>query len=114
MKFLLFLAGSLFACAGIYFLRRITFPELSDITLTHIGRFMLQPDLWVGTFLYGLAFLVFLVILNRYEVSSAVPSLLGTYLVTVSIFSILVFSEAITVNKAIAYALIIGGVWLLS
>lgn len=114
IKYGLFLIGSLLACIGIYFLRRISFPVFSDITLMHLWRFIWQPDLWIGTFFYGGAFLVFLLILNKYEASSAVPALLGTYLITVSIFSIVVFSEAVTVSKLIAYALIIGGVFLLS
>jgi multidrug transporter EmrE-like cation transporter len=113
-KYAFFLAGSLLACVGIYFLRRISFPALSEVTAMAIWRFICQPDLWIGTLFYGGAFLVFLLILNKYEASSAVPALLGTYLITVSIFSIVVFSEAVTVSKLIGYALIIGGVFLLS
>lgn len=114
MKFLFFFAASLLACIGIYFLRRINFPALSDITFYHALRFFMQPDLWIGTIFYGGAFFVFLIILNRYEISSAVPSLLGTYLVTIGIFSFLFLKEAITVSKIMAYALIIGGIWFLA
>lgn len=113
IKPLLLVTTCLLAMTGILFLRRINFPTLTNLSVDSILNFLTQPNLWIGTFFSGVAFLFYLWVLTKYETSSVVPALLGINLVIISIFSIVFFQEALTLTKIGAYGLIFGGMWLL-
>ncbi|MFN4164150.1 MAG: hypothetical protein ACK4GK_06220 [Ferrovibrio sp.] len=115
VKYALFLVGALLASIGVYFLRRIDLVSLvGNFTWQGLLGVVLDIDLWIGVFFYGLAFVVFLFIINRYEVSSAMPALMGVYIITLSVFSYFVFGDAMSLQKLAAYGLIIAGIALLS
>jgi drug/metabolite transporter (DMT)-like permease len=113
IKLFLLLVTGILATTGISFLRRVTFPALSNISFDDIIAFLLQPALWIGIFFSGVTFLLYLWILAKYETSSIVPALFGINLVVLSIFSVLFFNESLTFVKVGGYAMIFGGMWLL-
>lgn len=112
-KILLLIITGILATTGIAFLRRITFPALTDISFESICTFLLQPSFWIGIFFSGITFLLYLWILAKYETSSIVPALFGINLVVLSIFSVLFFDESLTTVKIGGYAMIFGGMLLL-
>jgi multidrug transporter EmrE-like cation transporter len=70
--------------------------------------------LWGGIALFGLAFVLYSLVLSRINLSIAYPVMTSLGLVIISLVSILVFKEVITGVQAGGLLLIIIGVWLVS
>lgn len=70
--------------------------------------------LWGGIALFGLAFVLYSIVLTRVNLSIAYPVMTSLGLVIISLVSILVFKEVITGVQAGGLLLIIIGVWLVS
>lgn len=70
--------------------------------------------LWGGVALFGLAFVLYSLVLSRVNLSIAYPVMTSLGLVIISLVSILVFKEVITGVQAGGLLLIIIGVWLVS
>lgn len=70
--------------------------------------------LWGGIALFGLAFVLYSVVLSRVNLSIAYPVMTSLGLVIISLVSVLVFKEVITGVQAGGLLLIIIGVWLVS
>ncbi len=113
MKLSLLVLTSVLATIGILFLRKVTFPALSNISTNVVFDFIGQSSLWLGLFFSGITFLLYMWCLSKFETSFVVPALLGINLVVLSFFSIWFFGESITPTKIGAYSLIFAGMWLL-
>ena len=70
--------------------------------------------LWAGLALFGLAFVLYSLVLTRVNLSIAYPVMTSLGLVIISLVSVLVFKEVITGVQAGGLLLIIIGVWLVS
>ncbi|MGE5543811.1 MAG: DMT family transporter [Bacillota bacterium] len=70
--------------------------------------------LWGGIILFGLAFILYSLVLARINLSIAYPVMTSLGLVIITLVSILVFKEVITGLQAGGLLLIIIGVWLVS
>ncbi len=70
--------------------------------------------LWAGIALFGLAFILYSLVLTRVNLSIAYPVMTSLGLVIISLVSLLVFKEVITGLQAGGLLLIIIGVWLVS
>ncbi len=70
--------------------------------------------LWAGIALFGLAFVLYSLVLTRINLSIAYPVMTSLGLVIITLVSILVFKEVITGIQAGGLLLIIIGVWLVS
>lgn len=70
--------------------------------------------LWGGIALFGLAFVLYSLVLSRVNLSIAYPVMTSLGLVIISLVSVLVFKEVITGVQAGGLLLIIIGVWLVS
>lgn len=70
--------------------------------------------LWGGIALFGLAFVLYSLVLSRVNLSVAYPVMTSLGLVIISLVSILVFKEVITGVQAGGLLLIIIGVWMVS
>jgi len=70
--------------------------------------------LWAGIALFGLAFILYSLVLTRINLSIAYPVMTSLGLVIITLVSILVFKEVITGIQAGGLLLIIIGVWLVS
>ncbi len=70
--------------------------------------------LWAGIALFGLAFILYSLVLTRINLSIAYPVMTSLGLVIITLVSILVFKEVITGIQAGGLLFIIIGVWLVS
>lgn len=114
IKYLLFVLASILAATAVFFFRQIKLPPFSfGISFFELFSIVKQPKMWVGVMLYGVAFLFFLYIVHSYEVSSAVPSLLGTYIIVLALMGHFILGEEVILQKIVAYSLIIAGIALL-
>lgn len=69
---------------------------------------------WVGIALFGLAFVLYSVVLTKINLSIAYPVMTSLGLVIISVVSVLFFKEVITNWQMVGLLLIIIGVWLVS
>lgn len=69
---------------------------------------------WAGITLFGLAFVLYSMVLTRVNLSIAYPVMTSLGLVIISLVSVLVFREALTFTQIGGIILIIAGVWLVS
>lgn len=69
---------------------------------------------WGGIALFGLAFVLYSVVLTKINLSVAYPVMTSMGLVIISIVSVLTFKEVITSWQLVGLILIIAGVWLVS
>jgi drug/metabolite transporter (DMT)-like permease len=112
-KILLLIVTSVLSATGIAFLRKVSLPQLTHLSVSAIGDLLIQPNFWYGVFFSAITFLLYLWAITKYDASFVVPALLGINLATISIYSVLFFGETITLAKISAYALIFCGMWLL-
>lgn len=64
----------------------------------------------IGFFVYGLSFLLYAILLTRYDLSFLNPVTIGITSILIFTSAVIVFGEAITVAKIIALLLIVVGV----
>lgn len=69
---------------------------------------------WGGIALFGLAFILYSLVLTKVNLSIAYPVMTSLGLVIISLVSLLVFKEVITSTQVGGLLLIIIGVWLVS
>lgn len=69
---------------------------------------------WLGIALFGLAFIVYSMVLSKVNLSIAYPVMTSLGLVIISLVSMLAFREIITTLQWLGLFLIITGVWLVS
>lgn len=69
---------------------------------------------WGGIALFGLAFVLYSVVLTKINLSIAYPVMTSLGLVIISVVSVLFFKEVITNWQMVGLLLIIIGVWLVS
>lgn len=69
---------------------------------------------WAGIALFGLAFILYSLVLTKMNLSIAYPIMTSLGLVIISVVSIFAFQESFSLIQAGGIVLIIGGVWLVS
>ena len=88
--------------------------EYNVSSLMSIGlRAATNPGIIFGLFLYGLSFVLWLVVLSRLEVSLAYPLLSIGYII-MPFVSYLFLGETLSLNRLIGICIIIAGVCLVS
>lgn len=73
----------------------------------------MQPFIWLGLACYGISVIVWVAALSRTEVSLAYPFLSLGYLVN-AVAAWYLFGENLSVQRMLALAVIVLGVWLLA
>ena len=84
-------------------------PEISIRLVTYLFK----PNIFIGAVLYAIAFLLWLVVLSRLELSRAYPFLALNF-VFVQIFSFFLLGETITLGKIVGNTFIILGILLIT
>ena len=112
-KFGLYILASLLASFGVVYLRKIEIPNTITYFVKGFHLILFDRNLWIGLLLYGGAFLCFLIVVNKSEISSRLPQLIGTYLIVTIFVGVFFLGENLTLAKVAASALIILGVALL-
>ena len=69
--------------------------------------------IYLGLFCFGMAFVAYILVLNKMKLSVAYPIMTSSGFVIVSIASVVLFGEHISVLKIVALAVIITGIWML-
>ena len=72
-----------------------------------------QPSIWVGVFLYGLSFLVWIIAISKVDISVAYP-MLGIGFVFTALFAHYFFGESLNITKVSGIILIVFGTYLVS
>lgn len=113
MKYFLLLASMLLAVLGQFALKKGL--EGSEMTFGAISilKTIFTPMVFFGFLMYGISSIVWLFVLQRFPLSVAYPSLAMTYVVVV-VLSASILGEPLTIFKALAVALIMGGVILIN
>jgi drug/metabolite transporter (DMT)-like permease len=83
-----------------------------DFDLTWLQSSLAQPSVWLAIGLYLLTFAVWLLILQRTDLSRAFPLTSLTY-VSVPLLAWLIFGETVSLSRAAGIAMIVAGVALL-
>lgn len=73
-----------------------------------------NPWVWIGILSFGVSFILYSVVLTRMNLSIAYPTMTGVGFVIISIVSVLLFHESISLVQAGGLALIIAGIWIVS
>ncbi len=93
---------------------------LMKVASTSIGhglgiRGMVQSGwVWLGLFLFGVALIFYLSVLQRMQLSVAYPIMTGTGFMLVTLASVLMFNETITWTKILGSGVILIGAILLT
>jgi drug/metabolite transporter (DMT)-like permease len=83
-----------------------------ELSLAWLGTSLIQPSVWLAIALYILTFAVWLLILQRTDLSRAFPLTSLTY-VSVPLLAWLIFGETVSLSRAAGIAMIVAGVALL-
>lgn len=75
---------------------------------------VLQPVLWAGVILFGMALGAYGLVLTRVNLSVAYPVMISTGLVIVVVVSALFLNEKITLMQMAGFLCILAGVWLVA
>lgn len=67
----------------------------------------------LGIVCYGLSFAVYILLLNRFELSFISPVTIGIVYVLLMVTAVVVFNEQFTIAKTIGCALILAGIMLI-
>lgn len=87
--------------------------DRADAALNYLAAIALEPMVWLGAAALGLAFITWLAIIARVELSKAHPATSFSY-VTVTIASAVFLHETVSVMKMAGILLIMLGVWLVA
>jgi multidrug transporter EmrE-like cation transporter len=74
---------------------------------------LMNPYLWLGLFCYGLSLLLWLWILQKYELSFAYPMVGLGYVIT-TVLAILFLGEGVTLLRWMGILLIVAGIFMLN
>jgi len=78
-------------------------------TIHMISKFIFSPLIWVGAILYGVSFLFYIFALSRGELSRISPVSQALTTLGIVFISVIVFHEAITINKVAGIMLLVIG-----
>jgi small multidrug resistance pump len=107
MNYILFLLQALISAAGVLILRA----SLDEIDYRNVSTSARDiAPIFLGVFLYGISFIMWLVILSKVEVSFAYPITIGLTLAFTLFGSYIFLGETLTLRAGIGIALISAGV----
>ena len=81
--------------------------------LSTVPKLVADPLIWLGFFCYGVAGMVWLVVLSREELSFAYPFASLSYIIIV-FFSWWLFREQVTIARLVGILIVFAGVYLVS
>lgn len=110
LNVLLFVAYFLFTCAGMVVIKLGSRATSSVLLHIPVINFSFSLTSLIGFFLYGISFMLYSVLLAKYELSFLNPTTIGITSVLIFISAVVFFSEAITIPKIVALVLILAGV----
>ena len=108
---ILMVGGQMLFKAGV---KRLAMKEINFFTVArNFLPVMFRPFIFFGFVLFGLSFLLWLVVLSRYELSYAVPLLSMSYIAVLFLSSIF-FKEKVSGLRWLGAIVICAGVWLIT
>ena len=106
----IFVAYFIFTCLGMVLIKLGGRPSENILFTLPVVDFRVTALTFIGFFVYGLSFLLYTILLTRYELSFLNPVTIGITSILIFASAALVFGEAITLAKIAALLLIVGGV----
>lgn len=100
------------ASAGV-FMKLLTTKTPMVFSTNGIIAILQNPFAWLAVTCYGLALVLFTLALSKLELSIAYTSIVSGAIILVTILSVLIFHEPITILKLAGIALILSGVFLI-
>lgn len=107
---LLFIVYFFFACAGMVFIKLGGQPVQSGLFTLPVLQLKVTLLTLLGFLFYGVSFLLYSVLLVRYELSFLNPVTIGITSILIFICAVAVFNETITVAKLVGLLFILVGV----
>jgi drug/metabolite transporter (DMT)-like permease len=109
-----FIGFFLFTTAGMIFIKLGGHSSQHKFFTVPVIDFKLTLLSLIGFFLYGLSFLLYASLLQKYELTFLNPVTIGITSVLIFISGVIFFNEALSVVKVASLALILAGVLLIN
>jgi multidrug transporter EmrE-like cation transporter len=116
MRFVLLIISAILAAAGQIFLKKSAV-EFSSINLDNLLKYFIylasNVFSWLGIVSYGLSFAIYMVVLNKVNLSIARSFNAISYILVI-LFSIIIFKDGIGLFKIIGISMITAGIIFIS
>lgn len=112
MRYLLLGTSMILAVIGQFFIKKGVAASSLSLSASSIIGTLISPPVFFGFLIYGVSAIIWLFVLQRFQLSVAYPALSLTY-VAIVLLSARYYGEPMTLLKAAGVILIIGGVYLL-
>ena len=110
INILMFVTYFIFTCLGMVLIKLGGRPSESSLFSVPVVEFRVTLLTLIGFFVYGLSFLIYSILLTKYELSFLNPVTIGITSILIFASAVVVFDEAITLAKIVALLLIVTGV----
>lgn len=114
INIIMFVAYFLFTCAGMVLIKLGGGASENALFTLPLVDFKVSLLSLLGFFVYGLSFLLYSIMLTKYELSWLNPVTIGITSILIFVSAALIFGEAITAVKVLALFLILSGVVLIN
>ena len=104
----------IFAVGGSTFIKYGGLSKVSALFIVPLVNVSISLTTLLGILFYGLSFMLYIFLLNRFDLSFISPLTVGVVYVLLMATAVIVFNETFTVAKAIGCALILVGVLLVA
>jgi uncharacterized membrane protein len=114
MQYLIVLLSISLGAVGQLFLKLAAMQAEKGVTEQIVGyyvRLLMIPYTYIGAISYGLSFLVWMLLLRKYDLSFLRPLVGFGYIIT-SLLAWIILKEKVTVTRWIGIGLIVAGVYL--
>ncbi len=107
MKIALFIIYIICSVAGVIFMK---YGGTSNVTSYFVMGIKLNVFSLAGIFLYGIGFLLWMYLVQKFDLSKIVPFVMAIYNTMIVLLSVLIFGEKLSFINCIGIAAIIIGV----
>ena len=114
MQYILCVVYLIFSLSGMTFMKLGSMAENMKAILVPVVNLRITPLSLVGYLCYGISFLMYTVIITKFDLGYISPILTGISNIGVLVIAFFVFKEHFTVASAIGAVLIIAGVMIMN
>lgn len=104
----------IFAVGGSTFIKYGGLSKVSSLFTIPLINVSISMTTLFGVLFYGLSFILYIFLLNKFDLSFISPLTVGVVYVLLMVTAVIVFNETFTVAKTIGCALILVGVLLVA
>lgn len=93
--------------------RGVSLNSLSELNVKSIMGVALSPYIWSGLALYGLSFVLYMMVLSKSDLSKAAPITQSLTILLIVLISVFALNEPLGIAKALGIACVLLGVYLI-